>query len=335
MILAYFQFVANIVWRLGADDGLLFPLPTTTDWLLVTPLLYPQLLKNNQDYYHPVANGKHFCVISQIILATNGSQSIDTLESGEGPTKIVEELLPRLRLLGGQATIPKFESCVGYGFNEIEGLPSPNTPEIQPYKARFQKYLWNTAITAEHLRSAMSLGPDFIPHTHEVLFLEAVAAHRAGDYRSAILYAAISAEVVFGSTIDKEYERVLNASKDERFRIVERTQPGGGSIRKDPIYERLRSRPDFNLLINELTLYVLRRSLLTEDDLLYQKAKRLYSTRNKIAHSGGLIDEGSNETFALDLGGSMAALETAVALFAWLGRRADFCLPELGFVIPN
>jgi hypothetical protein len=50
----------------------------------------------------------------------------------------------------------------------------------------------------------------------------------------------------FGSVIDREYERVIAGQRDPRFRIIERHRAGGESIYRDPIYERLRSRPDFN-----------------------------------------------------------------------------------------
>src|SRR6266852_2857108 len=102
MILGYFQFMESIIWRLGIDDGLLFALPKTTDLRLVTPLLYQQLLRTNQDYYHALENGKYFCKVSQIILATESDQTIEAVKSDKGPSEIVKELLLRLRLVGGQ-----------------------------------------------------------------------------------------------------------------------------------------------------------------------------------------------------------------------------------------
>jgi hypothetical protein len=67
------------------------------------------------------------------------------------------------------------------------------------------------------------------------LFLDAIVAFRGSDYRRAILYAAISAEVPFGAVIDETYERVLAAQDDERFRIIALAQSGRVTVRKDPI----------------------------------------------------------------------------------------------------
>src|SRR6202007_2360917 len=108
---------------------------------------------------------------------------------------------------------------------------------------------------------------------------------------------------------------------------------GGRLTRQDPIYKRLRKgRADFGALVHEASLYILHKSLLVEDEALYQKAKRLYETRNDLAHSGEVDEKEPNATYALDQNGSIAALRTAIGVFSWLGERADFPLPILDFV---
>jgi hypothetical protein len=141
----------------------------------------------------------------------------------------------------------------------------------------------------------------------------------------------MSAEIAFGSKIDEAYANILSTPNDDRFRVIKRPVAGGTSVSKDPIYEKLRSRDDFKVLLNELALYVLRRSLLSENEPLYLRAIRMYNTRNQLAHTGELDDADSNKTFALDQAGSMAVLQTALDLFSWLGTRTDFQLPTLGF----
>lgn len=337
MLLACFQFRGLISWKLTSDDKLLFALPKTSEWFLVSPLLYPQLsLSRHDDYFHALGQGKYFVTTPEIVLATKNDRTISTFNSQEQFEElehIVKDLLVRLRHLGGQATIPKFESCSVIGSINIDDLPAFEAAGHGP-PSHFQRYLWTSAITADQINAAAAFAADFVPPAHEVLFLDAVVAHRESDYRSSILYSAISAEVAFGFVIDREYERVITGQRDARFRMIERHRGGGGSIYKDPIYERLRRRPDFNTLINELALYVLGKSLLVENEELYLKAKRLYSTRNELAHSGGLNERGTNEMLPLDLNGSLVALETSVALFSWLGERADFPLPKIGFVPP-
>jgi hypothetical protein len=86
------------------------------------------------------------------------------------------------------------------------------------------------------------------------------------------------------------------------------------------------------VLLHELSLYVLRRAVLADDQALYADAKRLYSTRNQLVHSGGLVENETNPPLRLDAEGATTALKTAGALFAWLGLRDDFPLPDGEFV---
>jgi hypothetical protein len=118
----------------------------------------------------------------------------------------------------------------------------------------------------------------------------------------------MSAEVAFGSVIDEAYEQIIVSGNDARFRTILLQQAGGKSVMKDPIYEKLRGRSDFNVLIHELPLYILGRSLLKEDELLYQSAKRLYLTRNKLAHLGGLPENEASPLYAIDSKGALAGV---------------------------
>jgi len=110
--------------------------------------------------------------------------------------------------------------------DEFPPLLADSWPEgLTP--SRFQKYLWSTAITADRIAAATALGQEFVPLTHEALFLDAIVAFRGNDFRRAILYSAISTEVAFGTVIDETYDRVLAAPDDERFRVIALAQSGG------------------------------------------------------------------------------------------------------------
>jgi hypothetical protein len=337
MLLAFFNFADRIVWRLSDGDPALFPLPGTGgEWSLVNPLLYPKLPvpSNELNSILHVGPGKYFWVNSEIVFAAAENRSDKpVIQKFEDLIPVISELLARLRHVSGQATLPRGDSFVAGGNIEILELPSlvaEKSPPAPPFYV--QKYLWVSAVTAERIGAAAAIGPKFIPHTHEVLFLDAIAAHRSNDHRRAILYAAISAEVALGNVIDEAYNQMLAAQNDERFRAIELPQAAGTTVRKDPVYEKLRNRADFNVLLHELSLYVLRRSLLADDQRLYAEAKSLYSTRNQVVHSGGLAEGDSNPPYPLDARGAMAALKTAVGLFSWLGIRDDFPLPDGGFV---
>jgi hypothetical protein len=337
MLLALFEYAGRISWRLDSDDPPLFPLAQTSPWFLLNPLLYCSLPQPTSNRFEQFAPGKYFGLTSGIVLATNNDDVIQTYKSrGQEDFLVAERLCTRLRHLARQATIPSSEALLVLSYFEIDKLPThQHSVILAPQGYTVQKYWFVTAITTEHLRAVAALGLDFIPPTYEVLFLDGIAAHRGGDYRKAVLYAAMSAEVAFGSVIDEAYERIIESHNDVRFRIIALPQAGGKLVYKDPIYEKLRGRSDFNILIHELSLYVLGRSLLTDDEGLYQGAKRLYLTRNKLAHLGELPEGDANKLYTLDPKGALAAIATTVSLFAWLGEPADFPLPEPAFVLAH
>jgi hypothetical protein len=282
--------------------------------------------------FHQYSSGKYFAFIGEIVFATKRDLTVES-QTGEflSLLTMARDLFARLRHLSGQATMPKVENWLSSSFAELDDLPTYDPPsEILDHL--FAKYSFTTAITTEHLRAAAALGSDYIPPIQEVLLLDAIAAHRERNFQTAILYAAMSTEVALGSVIDAAYEGIIGNPIDTRFRVVGIPQAGGTLVYKDPVYERLRSRTDFSVLLHELSLYVLRRSLLLDDESLFQRAKRLYATRNKIVHSGELTEEDTTKLHVFDEMGSMDALKTAVHLFSWLGERTNFPLPSTEFM---
>jgi len=332
MLLALFEYAGRISWRLNGGDAPLFPLAPSSHWFLLNPLLYCRLPRPFNNHFEQFAAGKYYGLTSGIVLATDNHDVIEAHKSSGQIEDVLlaEGLLTRVRHLARQATIPSSEA-IARAYFEIDNLPDHQPSVLAPESYTVQKYWFATAITGEHLLAAAALGLDFVPPTYEVLLLDAIAAHRGGDYRKAVLYAAMSAEVAFGSVIDEAYERIIASPSDVRFRIIALPQAGGKSVRKDPIYDKLRGRSDFNISIHELSLYVLGRSLLVEDEGLYQSAKRLYLTRNKLAHFGELPEGDVSQVYTLDSQGALAAIGTTVSLFAWLGEPADFPLPDTRF----
>jgi hypothetical protein len=335
MLLFHLEFRDGFAWELDGADPILFSLPTTVDWFLLNPLFYGNLQpvgrQPNGNHFGRGVSGRCFGTTHKIVFATKRELTIEG-RNGELASllTIAKDLLARLRHLSGQATMPRVETWVVSTFLEIPDLPPHDSPpQVSGYSVA--SYLFATAITAEHLIAAMTLGDDFVPPIQEILLLDAIAAHKENDFRTAILYAAMSIEVAFGSVIDAAYVGLIGNPSDARHRVIGIPQAGGTLVYKDPVYERLRSRTDFSVLLNELSLYVLHRSLLLEDESLFQQAKRLYTTRNKIVHSGELREEDTKNLHAFDVTGSMEALTTAVHLFSWLGERSKFALPSTGF----
>jgi hypothetical protein len=244
MLLAFFEYAGRISWKLNGDDPPLFPLGTTASWYLVNPLVYSRLPQPISSHFEQYVPGKYYGLTSGIVLATENDAAIKTHKSeGRGEDILLaERLRTRLRHAGRQATIPTSEALVR-GYFEMDKLPVFQPSVLAPDGYTVQKYWFITAITTDHLWAAIrSLDVD--PATHEVLLLDGIAAYRGDDYRTVILYAAMSAEVAFGSVIDGAYQEIIASGDDARFRTILLQQAGGKSVTKDPIYERLRRRSD-------------------------------------------------------------------------------------------
>ena len=322
-------------WKIEPDDPPLFPLPQTSSWQLVNPILYSQFPPSEKSTGPlEIRPGTWITASREIIIAISDDEIVLAPDSQFNPDSVIEliaGLLWRLRHLSGQATLPRsetFESVWPLGLDHIPAF----VPPLAPGRGAIQSFMFHTAITSEHIYLAANHGDVFDPPTHEGLFLDAIEAYREYDYRKTILFAAMSTEVAFGFKIDNTYKKILAEHADERFRVIKRHLGGANKVYKDPIYEKLRARADFKTLINELALYVLCRSLISEKEDLYHRALRVYSTRNQLAHAGVLDENKADKAYSLDKKGAMSVLKTAIELFSWLGERADFSLPTFGFV---
>ena len=144
------------------------------------------------------------------------------------------------------------------------------------------------------------------------------------------MYAAIAAETMASTKLEEIYEALLKSGDPaETIRLV--GLPPQRGI-KDPIYEYLASKADFVQLIHPLPLYLLRRSVLVEDQELYQNARKLYATRNKIVHQGSVSsDEKSSSYLPITQTGAKKAVECAISLFRWYGITEEYALPKIGF----
>jgi len=166
-----------------------------------------------------------------------------------------------------------------------------------------------------------------------MLLLDAISAYRDGDSKRAILYSAISVETVARTRLSEEYESLLRAGDvNGMLRIISLPQRDGTCAAKDPIYEYLDSKSEFRLLVHELALYVLKRSLLIENEPLYQDAMKLYRTRNKIVHQGELPAENEASCFTISDAGALAAINCAIGVLKWFGTPDEHILPKGGFI---
>jgi hypothetical protein len=272
MYIAAYWLAGEIFWRLSPGDPLGLPLDFSPGWSLINPSLYWGLPSNVMMPFgteEPIPLGDGFCLL--------GSRRIvficDNLcASSEAEFATVRDALVRMRHVSGQAMISGNDPVISTTMSLESQLPEAKFPEGFEGTMNVATYPLETAITMAQVAVAFSQVQQFMPLSYENILLDSIAAHRTHDFRKAILYAAIACESAVGTTVDEAYEKSILPGTDRRWRVVN-TKSRSQVVAKDPVYEKLRNnRSDFRGLLHELSLYVLGRSLLIENENLYQDA---------------------------------------------------------------
>lgn len=242
----------------------------------------------------------------------------------------VESLAVNLRQTSRQVDLSR--KFVGIAQFERTELPKPDFPKMAAQsECLLAKYIWDTAITWEQLVLADSEIVNKAIPIHEKLILDAIHALRDRDHRRAILYSAISIESLAATRLNEIYVAATqhpNASSN--LRIISRPQANGAMLARDPVFEFLFEKSKFAERLHEVSLYLTGKSLLVDNEPLYQQALKLYRTRNKIAHLG---EPPTRESyFEMEENDAIIAIECALEIFQWFGEQNDFPLPKLGFV---
>jgi hypothetical protein len=329
MYIAVYFLADGIFWRLSPADPLSLPVTFSPGWSLINPILYWGLPSNVVVPFgtqEPLPLGDGSCLLHSRQLAF----TCDSRLSAEAEFAALRETLVRMRHISGQATISRNDPMLSTT-TSLDQLPGAQFPAGFKGTMNVAAYPLETAIMMAQVAVAFSEAQQFVPPSYENILLDAIAAHRTDDFRKAILYAAIACESAVGTTVDEAYEKSILTGTDRRWRVVS-TRYGSQVVAKDPVYEKLRNnRSDFRGLLHELSLYVLGRSLLIENENLYQDAMKLHATRNKLAHIGDLPSSPGDQYIQLDSLGSLKSIKTAVELFGWLGLRHDYVLPDFRF----
>jgi hypothetical protein len=166
-----------------------------------------------------------------------------------------------------------------------------------------------------------------VPVYAEVL-LDAVDASDTGDVRKAILYTAIAVEVMATTKLDDAFKEEVKRGAHS-LRLVTSALPGGKMVQKDPIFDQLResAKRNFRILLHELPLYVSRRSLLLDNEVMYQQLLKLHATRNDLVQAGDV--GGSTDRLPVDHDGAKEAMRLAIAAFQWFGAEGRY-VPTIG-----
>jgi hypothetical protein len=240
----------------------------------------------------------------------------------------MQRLLVHLRHVSRQSTLPRCDDVEGFFFKDLKELPQIEFP--QPYLGRMRfgpafVDLLDVALTMDLVGKAGELPKDFEPPVYEGLLLDAIKASKERDFRSAIFYSAIAIETLAGTCIEEEHQRLLGETPaPAHIRAVE-CQEGKKGKFEDPVYKYLRDTGRFPNLLHELPLYVMKKSLKLEAPEVYNQARKLYQTRNSLAHRGE--PKKHNALLPVGVSGAVAALECASQVFAWFGVPGKWSIP--------
>jgi len=346
--------VGNIYWRIHRSDPLILNLKSLPGCFLINPLIYSEVELASKTFSFKkvvIVNGAIIISTGGFILGTSLEEfdptsipfsiekaKIFRLDSEEKAGSDISDLLPtyverfssNLRQTSKQVTIPTSCSVISHG--ELLELPELNFTEAKKSEVVIPRYTLDTAVTWENLTDA---DLDFLaPRSlvYERLLLDAIHAYKDKDYRRSLLYTTISVETLAATKSDEAYNLITQeGDANNILRLVSFSQKEGTLITKDPVYELLRSRSKFLELLHEIPLYIFGKSLLVDNETLYQKATKLYRTRNKIAHLGE-PHAGSQTTFAMTEDDALEAIECAINIFQWFEVSAHFPIPRLSFV---
>lgn len=306
-----------IFWRLREDGPTEIPIAMMPNWSLVVPTTYAPLAGTID--MRVSSAGETLIGRQELVMRHSGADESESALFAE-----ISKLLRVLRFLSHQQTVPRTMTSA---MQPMEWPPEVGHVTTMS-SVSLRDYCVHCAVTHEHLGELSTISADFSIPVHVDVLLDALEAHVEHDYRRAILYSALAVETFALDDLDKAYSDVL-VNRDISHRVQEIPGPGGLKVVKDPIYDAISAGDNFARLLHERPLYLKNRSLLEEDDKLYRRALSVYGTRNKIAHKGTPPNDPKH--LPLSDSGAVEALETAIAVFRWLGDHGPY-VPYQGLV---
>lgn len=312
-------------WRLHEDAPSEVSLDWAPGWKLLTPLGALRLGEPLEDTeLMRVGERKYFIFTRSLsLVAPKGAFGRNVVPTP--PIDLVGSMLTRLRYAAKQFDLPKRPVWYSPGVLDRKPPADPAEYTVETGTA-MTRHVVRTAITDAHLEELAIQAADFEIPIHCDVLLDALAAHRNQDFRTAILYAAISAESYASTSVAEAMKKVCTERDSSRHRLVDVPQAGSKTVLKDPVYELLCRSDKFHSIIHERSLYVLGRSLMIEQPETYRRARMLYSTRNKLAHTG---ESNDSKTIEISEEGSGDALDTAIAVLRWYGDKSNYVVPRV------
>jgi hypothetical protein len=312
-------------WQISDGAQAAYPLRAYPGWSLRNPLYSAP----DDQFVSPRIIGR---VDSSTLVTTSGicfSAESATGFPAADPAghSIVTEVLQRLRYISRQFTLPV--SVAASGRHETsEDAKKLEAPSRAGTEIRLRSYHLPTAITERHIETVAGLAADFSVPVHADVLLDALEAHVEGDFRKALLYGAIAVESFAAGQLEEAAKAAI-ARAEAQHRVITVAVNAQTTVQKDPISSLLLEGENFSRLLHQAPLYILGRSLLVEREDTYQKAVRLYGTRNKIAHLGSQPVEA--KYFPATFEGAREALDAVVAAIDWFGDPGPYIVWDRQF----
>lgn len=316
----------EIHWLVSTSDKLTAPLKAMPGWAVLHPLT--AILPSDQMApIHQFPTGDGRTTVSRAILQCVVPARDTADERDAGVLDAMKSLLKRLRHVSRQATLPRGDDMVMFNCADVEMLPKVEFEE--PYYGEVHhsdNSFVETALTMDLVERAGELPTTFEAPVYEGILLDAFRAVKDNDFRSALLYSALAVEAMAGELIDAEHAKLLAARPPTphiRAVTIQEGKSKGGL--EDPVFKWMRKSGRFAELLHELPLYVLRRSLKQDLPEVYQQARRLYQTRNSLAHRGE--SDKDRDLYPLDVFGAIDAMKCVRQVFAWFGVPGRWSIP--------
>ena len=190
----------------------------------------------------------------------------------------VSAFLVWIRCLTSQDQIPSSPVSSGVSRLAVDVLETPAFPErpVTPNGSVVGALLNSCATESVALEAVRRVAAGETVPVYHHLFLDALSAFHASDFRQCLLYAAIATQALAAGCFEQEYRARFSGDVGSDVRIREFLQAGGTVVPKDPVYEALPARTEFSALLHERPLYLMGKSLLIDHPETYRRANALY-----------------------------------------------------------
>lgn len=314
----------RIRWRINADSPDICKLKSLDVYYLINPYQFSIEYKDKNlliGEHHSLINGDCLIQTSGIILKTIDDVKIDY----EILSNKLNDFFRYLRFESMQVDIQSNNSVFSILIHDKITKGVIDIPKISEMFIRSDYYF--STITWDNIRNADNnlANKKEIPIYEEIL-LDAHKSMLENEYNQVILFSVIAIESLLAHKYSDSYEFEKSRKiKRKDLRLIKNHD----ETYNDPILKSLLNGTDFKKLLHEIPLYLYKKSILCDNQSLYNNLLKLYTTRNKIVHWGGPLEIDNSKMFDVNEESAKIAIKSANEVFNWIGiNRYDKLLKK-------